>query len=106
AEGLAEARAALYAKRDQRQVAFGASHTQLLRVAAHVEGRAEDAQDFTLRGKWADTETRTMQAAVDALGKAAQMLGVPPELLWDLIPGVDLAQAESWRRYAQEHPSA
>lgn len=106
AEGLVEARASLYAKRDQRQVAFGGSHTQLLRVCADIEGRPEDAEDFTLRGKWADTESRTMQAAVDALGKAAAMLGVPPELLWDYIPGVDLAEAEAWRRHAKANPSA
>lgn len=105
AEGLVEARAALYAKRDQRQVAFGGAHAQLLRVCADIEGRVEDAQDFTLRGKWADTESRTLQAAVDALGKAASMLGVPPELLWDYIPGVDLAEAEAWRRFAKENPS-
>lgn len=105
AEGLVEARASLYAKRDERQATFGQSHMQTLRTAAAVEGRDEDAQDFTLRAKWADTEIRTMQSAVDALGKAAQMLGVPAELLWDHIPNVDLVEAEAWRRYAADHPS-
>ena len=106
AEGLAEARAALYAKRDERQVTFGSAHMQTLRISADVEGRTADAQDFTLRGKWADTDIRTMQAAADALGKAATMLGVPAELLWDELPNVDLAKADAWRRFAAEHPSA
>lgn len=105
AEGLVEARASLYAKRDERRVTFGDSHMRTLRVAADVEGREQDAEDYSLRGKWADTEIRTMQAAVDALGKAAQMLGVPPELLWDHIPGVDLTEAEAWRKYAEDHPT-
>lgn len=105
AEGLAEARAGLYAKRDERKVTFGQSHTQTLRVAASIEGRQEDANDFSLQCQWADTETRTISATVDALGKAAQMLGVPPQLLWDKIPGVDLTTAKAWREYAEEHPS-
>lgn len=105
ADGLAEARASLYAKRDERKVTFGQSHTQLLRVASAIEGRIEDAEDFTLRGQWADTEIRTLNAAVDALGKAATMLGVPPQLLWDKIPGIDLTTAEAWRKYAAENPT-
>lgn len=105
AEGLVEARAALYAKRDERMVSFGESHTQLLRVAADIEGREEDANDFSLKIQWADTEARTMSAAVDALGKAAQMLGIPSAVLWDRIPGVDYTTAESWRRYAEQNPS-
>lgn len=105
AEGLVEARAALYAKRDERQASFGESHAQLLRVAADTEGRTEDAFDFSLKIQWADLEARTMSAAVDALGKAATMLGVPASVLWDRIPGVDFTTAESWRRHAEEHPT-
>ncbi len=105
AEGLVEARAALYAKRDERQASFGESHTQLLRVCADIEGREADAQDFSLMIQWADLEARTMSAAVDALGKAATMLGVPPEMLWDRIPGINLTIADSWRAYAEANPS-
>lgn len=106
AEGLVEARAALYAKRNERQVSFGESHTQLLRVAADIEGRPGDAEDFSLQFGWADTEASTISAAVDALGKAASMLGVPAAVLWDRIPGVDFTTAESWRHYAETHPTA
>lgn len=105
ADALVEARAALYAKRDERRESFGVSHMDTLRLAAHVEGRYEDAQDFTLRTGWADTEVRSMAQAVDALGKAATMLGVPAEMLWELIPGIDHTTAESWRRYAKDNPA-
>lgn len=104
ADGLAEARASLYAKRDERQLTFGESHVATLRVAAVAEGRADDANDFAMQPYWADTRVTTMNQAVDALGKAAVMLGVPPQLLWDRIPTVDYTTAQSWRKYAEEHP--
>lgn len=106
ADGLVEARASLHAKRDEHKKPFGLSHLQTLRLASHIEGRTDHAEDFTLRIGWADTDARTMSQAVDALGKAATMLGVPAEKLWDLIPGIDFTTAESWRKYADEHPSA
>jgi len=106
ADGLVEARASLHAKRDEHKKSFDVSHVQTLRLAAHIEDRPEHAEDWTLRTGWADTDSRTMAEAVDALGKAATMLGVPAEKLWDLIPGVDFTTAQSWRTYADEHPSA
>jgi hypothetical protein len=32
-------------------------------------------------------ESRSLAQAADALGKLAQMLGVPVEILWEKIPG-------------------
>lgn len=106
ADGLVEARASLYAKRDERQMTFGSSHVTTLRLASHAENRTEDAEDFSVQAGWANTESSTMSQAVDALGKAAQMLGVPPRLLWDKIPGVDFETSESWKQYADDHPAA
>lgn len=106
ADGLVEARASLRAKVIERQKSFGAAHMRTLRLAAHVENRPADAADFTLDGYWADIESQTLNQAVDALGKAATMLGVPAQLLWDRIPGVDFTTAESWKAFARENPSA
>lgn len=105
AEGLVEARASLRAKVQDRQAGYGASHVRTLRLAAHIEKRTDDASNFTIRTKWADTETAALAASVDALGKAAQMLNVPFQLLWDRIPGVDRTTAESWREFAKGNPS-
>lgn len=105
ADALVEARAALYAKRDERRASVGMSHLDTLRLCAHVEGREDHARDFTLQIGWADTEARTLNQAVDALGKAATMLGVPAQLLWELIPGVSHTTAEQWRNFAAENPS-
>jgi hypothetical protein len=87
AEALAAARASLTAKVDERKKTFGESHEQVFRLAGHVMGNAEAANDFGAQVKWADTEIRSLAQAADALGKLATMLGVPVEVLWDKIPG-------------------
>ncbi len=46
-----------------------------------------------------------MSQAVDALGKAATMLGVPPEALWAKIPGVTRDEVDAWREMAQANDS-
>ena len=104
--GIAESRAGFYAKRDERQKSFGVSHMDVLRLCAGIEGRDDDARNFDLTPIWEDTDVRTINQAVDALGKAAQMLGAPKQQLWDMIPGVSKSRADSWREYADAHPDA
>lgn len=105
AEGLIEARASLRAKQSDRKTVWGDDHVQLIRLCAHIEKRPDDAKDFSIRAKWADDDATLLAAAVDALGKAATMLNVPFELLWDRIPGVDATTAAAWRAYAEENPN-
>jgi hypothetical protein len=96
AEALAAARAGLTQKVAERQKAFGHSHVQALRLAAALEGNDADAQDVHGRVTWQDMEIRSMSQAVDALGKAATMLGVPLPALWGRIPGVDKSDVDEW----------
>lgn len=106
ADAIAEARAMADLKVHERKVGFGDSNEQVLRLASHVEKRAEDAADFTLRTDWADLQSRSMNQAADALGKMATMLKIPVELLWDRIPTVTPEIAKSWLEYKQANPSA
>ncbi|MDP1793556.1 MAG: phage portal protein, partial [Acidimicrobiales bacterium] len=87
ADAIAELRAGPSAKRDQRQTSFGESINLTLRVAALVDGDKESAQDVAASVLWRDTSIRSLSQAADALGKLATMLGVPPEMLWEKIPG-------------------
>ena len=105
ADAIVEANRSAYSKRDEFQLSFGGSHVQGLRLASFIEGRVEDAKDYSIRCGWADTDSLTMSASVDALGKASQMLGVPAMKLWPLIPGIDQTTAEEWASYAESHPS-
>lgn len=106
ADALEESRAAYEAKGRDRKIGFGDSHEQVLRLAAHIENRPEDAQDFSLSISWADHGARSLSQSADALGKVATMLGVPPEKLWDRIPGVTPDQAAEWLQYTKENPNA
>lgn len=86
AEALAAAEAGHRRKINQRQTTLGESWEQALALAELEMGIPEAEVDAQVR--WRDTEARSLSQTVDALGKMAQMLGIPPEALWERIPGV------------------
>lgn len=102
AEAIAELRAGLTQKCAERQRGFGAAHAQALRLGAHLEGDEVAATDFRSRVTWQDMQVRSLSQAADALGKVAQMLGVPPRALWSRIPGVEKADVDEWEAMAAE----
>jgi len=106
ADAIAESRAMADLKVNERKVGFGDSNEQVLRLSAHIEGRRDDAADFSIRTDWADLQSRSMNQAADALGKMATMLKIPVELLWDRIPTVTPEIAKAWLAYKKENPSA
>lgn len=58
-----------------------------MRTAAWIEGDEESANDVSSEVKWADATARSFAQTVDGLGKLAQMLDIPGEVLWEDIPG-------------------
>lgn len=96
AEALAQARAPLTQKIAERQRSMGKSHDQALRLAAALEGDQVAASDVMAHVTWQDMDIRSLSQAVDALGKAAQMLQVPPQALWGRIPGVTKLDVDEW----------
>jgi hypothetical protein len=52
---------------------------------------------------WRDTSARAFSATIDGLGKAAQMLGIPVEELWRLIPGATADDVNRWVQAKQEY---
>lgn len=102
AEAIAELRAGLTQKGAERQKGFGKSHAQALRLGAYLEGDELAASDFKSRVTWQDMQVRSLSQAADALGKVAQMLGVPPRALWGRIPGVEKADVDEWEAMAAE----
>ncbi len=98
AEALAAAESGLQRKVDERKHLFGESWERTLRLGAWAAGDTEAAADVGAEVRWADTESRSLAQAADALGKLAQMLQVPVELLWEKIPGFtqqDVEQAKT-----------
>jgi len=87
AEALAAAEASQDRKIDERKHTLGEGHEQTLRLAGQAVGDTELARDYEAQVRWKDTQSRSLAQAADALGKMAQMLNVPVELLWEDIPG-------------------
>ena len=102
AEALAAARAPLTQKVTERQMNAGESYSRLLRAGAQLAGWDDLAEDDAVRATWQDMEIRSMAQAVDALGKAAQMLKIPAEGLWHMIPGVEASDVQEWERLRDE----
>ena len=104
ADALAEARSLNRLKTQALQRSAGRSHANLLRLAAHIEGRTEDAARFDLVMEWENVEAQALSAIADALVKL-EKLGIPREHLWEMIPGVATGKVEQWKQTALASPS-
>lgn len=102
AEALTEARFAAARKRDERKLSFGETHEQALRLVGAAMGDAQAASDFAAQVIWRDVESRNLAAAADALGKLATQLGVPLEMLWEMIPGWTQTDVERAKQLADD----
>lgn len=102
AEGLAAAKAEAEAKRTERQKSAGVTWGKWLRLGSYVAGDDEAANNYMATVSWADTSTRSLASAADALGKLATQLGIPPRALWTRIPDVSKTDAAEWTRIAEE----
>jgi hypothetical protein len=102
AEALAAAEAAKRRKVTERETMFGESWEQVLQLGGLIEGFPTDEEAEV---RWRDTEARALAATVDALGKMAQMLMIPPEMLWERVPGVSQQDVERWKSAAAQGDS-
>lgn len=100
AEALAAAESSTQRKIEEYETIFGESWELVFRLAARAAGKPDSASDED-EVRWRDSETRSFAAQVDALGKIAQMLGVPVTELWERIPGVTDGDVRRWKAAAQ-----
>lgn len=102
----AEALAALQSAHDHStldlQDQLGESWEQVLRVAAKAAGDQTGWMDTSAQVVWADRTPRSLAQVADALGKLATLLEIPPEGLWERIPGVTDQDIERWRAMAAD----
>jgi hypothetical protein len=102
----AEALAAAEAGRDRKVGAahtmLGEAHEQTMWLAGKVKGQTvpDDAEV-----RWRDTSARAFSATVDALGKMVTMLGIPPQELWERVPGATRQDIERWKTAAEDGDS-
>lgn len=96
AEALAAARDGLDRKVEEEQSMLNDSWRNCFRLNAKAVNDDTGWNDLNGVVVWRDTSARSFAATIDALGKAAQMLGVPVEELWRRIPGVTADDVEAW----------
>lgn len=104
AEALASLQDSQAAESDEMAASLGESWEQWFRLACHLDGDEAGAADFESEVRYADKTARSFAQTVDGLGKLAQMLGVPVEILWEKIPDMsdtDIQRATQLRRRDQ-----
>lgn len=99
AEALAAAEAGHERKVDERKTLLGEAHEQTLRLAG-ILGKFDVPDDAQV--VWRDTSARTFAATVDGLGKLVQMLGIPPQELWERVPGATQQDVARWKAAAEQ----
>jgi hypothetical protein len=99
AEALAAAEAGKDRKVDERKTGFGESWEQVFSLVGKLTGDTvpDDAEVV-----WRDTSARSFAQVVDGLGKLAQMLQIPPEALWERVPGVTQQDIRRWKALRRE----
>jgi hypothetical protein len=97
AEALAAAEAGRDRKVEERQASFGESHEQTFQLVGMLTGETipDDSQVV-----WRDTSARAFAATVDGLGKLVALLGIPPQELWERVPGATQQDVERWKAQA------
>jgi hypothetical protein len=99
AEALVAARDSANRADTEKKTLIGERHEQMLTLGAQLQGKKTDAKAWV---RWRDMEPRSLAQAADALGKLAQMLGVPQEELWERVPGVMQQEVERWKEAAKK----
>lgn len=102
AEALAAARDGLDRKVDERESLCGEGHEQMLRLVGLASGDSVAWEDTAAQVVWRDTSARSLAQTVDALGKLVTMLGVPPQELWEKIPGITQTDVKRWRKASEQ----
>ncbi len=103
AEALAAARDGLDRKVEELQAILTDPWRNSFRLNALASGDKKGWNDLNGEVVWRDTSARAFSATIDGLGKAAQMLGIPVEELWRLIPGATADDVTAWVRAKQEY---
>lgn len=82
ADALAAVEAAFNRKIELRKMSFGESWEQCFDLTARLMGLTVD---HAAQVQWRDMESRSLAQTADALGKLAQSLELPVEVLWDKL---------------------
>lgn len=86
AEALAAAEAGLQRRIAERRMVLGEGLEQSMRLAALILGDVDGWSDLSAQVRWRDVGSRSLAQTADALLKLRDV-GVPPRMLFGMIPG-------------------
>lgn len=98
ADALAAAQDTTQKRASSYETIFGQSWKLVFRLIHKATGGDPDTFDDSASVRWRDSEARSLAQTVDALGKMVQMLQVPYEAAWAMIPGVTDGDLAAWRK--------
>lgn len=104
AEALVAAEEQLMRLVGSYQRSWGDSWCILFQLVAYAQGQPGALYDFSGQIRWREMRARSIAEIVDALGKGAQMLGIPQKSLWSRFPDVDAATLQEWKEAADALP--
>jgi hypothetical protein len=99
AEALAAAEKGHDRKIDERKTGLGESHEQLAGCVGDLMG-VDVPEDLEVI--WRNTSAQAFGAVVDGLGKLAAQLQIPPEALWEKVPGTTQQEIRHWKALRAE----
>lgn len=102
ADALAVAEGSFWRMIQLFEHSFGESWEQVMQLFAECDGLGGD-EDFDTEVAWRDMTSRAMSQVVDALGKGAQMMNIPPQALWSRFPGVTGGELRRWEEMFKEN---
>ena len=106
ADAIRSAETRLVKRAERRQRAFGESWEQVMRLCFLIADGELPEGAMRMETIWRDPATPTVAQAADALGKFAQSLEIPPQALWDKVPGVTQEEVKRWRAEAEMQRTA
>lgn len=106
ADAIRSAETRLVKRAERRQRAFGEAWEEVMRLCFLIVDGELPAQAMRMETIWRDPATPTIGAAADALGKFAQSLEIPPQALWDKVPGTTQEEVKRWKAEADRQQNA
>jgi hypothetical protein len=81
---------------------FGESWEQVFRLAALAAGDKTSANDESSQTRWRDDTAHEFLTTVQGLATLVDKLKVPPEALWEKVPGTTNQDLTAWREAADK----
>lgn len=100
ADAIAELRNGFENRVADHKEVLGEAFGWLIRLLS-LQAKLELSSDATARVQWQDRSVRSLAQAGAAWSQLVNALGIPPQLIWNKIPGITQGEVDNWVNYAK-----